>query len=136
MAVNTSSTTPITSFSGSSNKKSNSVLNDFQDVYRVTVNSYWDTLDKYPKLKLIDIFCLFLVLIGAIQFSFLCLIRDNFPFNAFLSGFIICVGQFVLLISFRMQYLNPFPGISKNKAFGEFVVASLILHFICLHFIN
>lgn len=136
MAANTSSTASIKSSTGATNKKSNSVWNDFQDVYTVAMNSYWDALDKYPKLKLIDIFCLFLVVIGVIQFTFLCLIRDNFPFNAFLSGFIICVGQFVLLISFRMQYLNPFPGISKNRAFGEFIVASLILHFVCLHFIN
>lgn len=136
MAANSSSTSSISSPAGATNKKSNSVWDDFQDVYTVAMKSYRDTLDRYPKLKLIDIFCLFLVLIGVIQFAFLCLIRDNFPFNAFLSGFIICVGQFVLLISFRMQYLNPFPGISKNRAFGEFVVASLILHFICLHFIN
>lgn len=136
MAANSSSTSSISSPAGATNKKSNSVWDDFQDVYTVAMKSYRDTLDRYPKLKLIDIFCLFLVLIGVIQFAFLCLIRDNFPFNAFLSGFIICVGQFVLLICFRMQYLNPFPGISKNRAFGEFVVASLILHFICLHFIN
>ncbi|CAL9727809.1 dolichyl-diphosphooligosaccharide--protein glycosyltransferase subunit Ost2p [Monosporozyma unispora] len=117
-------------------KQSNSVWNDFVDAYNVATKSYWDTIKENKKLRLIDTFCLFLVLIGIIQFTFMCLIRDNFPFNGFLSGFIICVGQFVLLISLRMQYVNPFPGISKNKALGEFVVASLMLHFVCLHFIN
>lgn len=136
MAANTSSVNFIKTTTNATNKKPNSIWNDFQDVYKVSMKSYWDALERYPKLKLIDIFCLFLVIIGVIQVVFLCLIRDNFPFNAFLSGFIICVGQFVLLISFRMQYLNPFPGISKNRAFGEFIVASLMLHFICLHFIN
>lgn len=131
--TNASSTTVKTS---ATTKQTGSIWNDFVDAYNVAMKSYWETLQTNKKLKLIDSFCLFLVLFGIIQFAFMCLIRDNFPFNAFLSGFIICVGQFVLLISLRMQYLNPFPGISKNKAFGEFVVASLMLHFVCLHFIN
>lgn len=115
--------------------KSN-IIDDFVEAYNVSVKSYMDQINSDRRLKLIDIFCLFLVLIGIAQFSFVCLIRDNFPFNAFLAGFIECVGQFVLLISLRLQMTNPFPNISKNEAFGGFVLVSLILHFICLHFIN
>ncbi|CCC71153.1 hypothetical protein NCAS_0G02660 [Naumovozyma castellii] len=112
------------------------MIKDFQEAYHLSMKSYWEQVNKDSRLKLIDIFCAFLVILGVIQFSFICLIRDNYPFNAFLAGFIICVGQFVLLISLRLQLLNPFQNISRNRAFGEFVIASLVLHFICLHFIN
>ncbi|CAI4051528.1 dolichyl-diphosphooligosaccharide-protein glycotransferase SKDI_15G2520 [Saccharomyces kudriavzevii IFO 1802] len=112
------------------------VLRDFKEAFETSKKAYFAQIDNNPKLKLIDTFCFFLVLLGIIQFTFIILIRDNFPFNAFLSGFIICVGQFVLLMSLRLQLCNTFPGISKSRAFGEFIVASLILHFVCLHFIN
>ena len=115
---------------------SSAVLTDFQETFKTSKRAYFAQIEKYPKLKLIDTFCFFLVLLGVIQCTFIILIRDNFPFNAFLAGFIICVGQFVLLMSLRLQLCNSFPGISKNRAFAEFIVASLILHFVCLHFIN
>ncbi|EJS41710.1 ost2p [Saccharomyces arboricola H-6] len=115
---------------------SSAVLTDFQEAFNISKKAYFAQVNNNPRLKLIDTFCFFLVLLGIIQFAFIVLIRDNFPFNAFLSGFIICVGQFVLLMSLRLQLGNSFPCISKGRPFGEFVVASLILHFICLHFIN
>ena len=122
---------------GSKTKSSVSTIGeDFRDAYELSFKSYWKQLENDSRLKLIDIFCVFLVLFASIQCIFMIAIRDNFPFNAFLSGFIVCVGQFVLLISLRLQLLDPFPGISKSRAFGEFILASLILHFICLHFIN
>lgn len=62
------------------------------------------------------------------------------PFNAFLSGFSATVGQFVLTVSLRMQ-TNPenekeFGSISHERAFADFVVGSLLLHFFCVNFIN
>jgi oligosaccharyltransferase complex subunit epsilon len=62
------------------------------------------------------------------------------PFNAFLSGFSACVGQFVLTASLRMQ-TNPenkteFESISHERAFADFVFGSLLLHFFCVNFIN
>ncbi|EDO16226.1 hypothetical protein Kpol_505p2 [Vanderwaltozyma polyspora DSM 70294] len=117
-------------------KKVSSVSEDFNIAFANTWKSYVKQLNEDNRFKLIDIFCLFLVIIAAVQCTFMITIWDNFPFNAFLSGFIICVGQFVLLISLRLQLAESFAGISKNRAFGEFILASLILHFICLHFIN
>ncbi|CCD25581.1 dolichyl-diphosphooligosaccharide-protein glycotransferase NDAI_0F02630 [Naumovozyma dairenensis CBS 421] len=125
-----------TSTASATSAKTQYIAKDFQEAYTTSMKSYWDQIASNNKLKLIDLFCAFLVVVGIIQFAFVCLIRDNYPFNAFLAGFIICVGQFVLLISLRLQLLNPFEGIPKNRAFGEFVLASLILHFICIHFIN
>ncbi|KAL3229048.1 Dolichyl-diphosphooligosaccharide--protein glycosyltransferase subunit OST2 [Nakaseomyces bracarensis] len=114
------------------------VFQDFKDAFATSFQSYNKQVEHNPKLKLIDVFCVFLVLVGVIQFLFALLVRDSFPFNAFLAGFIMCVGQFVLLVSLRLQILNTveFPGISSNRSFAEFVLASLTLHFICLHFIN
>ncbi|QLQ79700.1 hypothetical protein HG537_0C03480 [Torulaspora globosa] len=115
---------------------SGTISRDFTDAFNVSLKAYWDQVKKDNRLKLIDIFCVFLVVVAFVQTSFMVLIRDTFPFNAFLAGFIVCVGQFVLLMSLRLQLVSPFDGISKNRAFGEFVLASLILHFISLHFIN
>lgn len=91
---------------------------------------------------------MFLVALGVLQFVYVILV-GNFPFNAFLGGFISCVGQFVLTVSLRMQYANatesatlekndesPFPTITPERALGDFVFASLVLHFIVFHFIN
>jgi oligosaccharyltransferase complex subunit epsilon len=62
------------------------------------------------------------------------------PFNAFLSGFSATVGQFVLTASLRIQ-TNPenkadFENISHERAFADFVLGSLLLHFFCVNFIN
>ncbi|KAK2749681.1 oligosaccharyltransferase complex subunit epsilon [Myotisia sp. PD_48] len=51
---------------------------------------------------LLDIFMVFLVLVGGLQFLY-CVLAGNYPFNAFLSGFSAAVGQFVLTASLRMQ---------------------------------
>ncbi|GMM53885.1 dolichyl-diphosphooligosaccharide-protein glycotransferase [Maudiozyma humilis] len=112
------------------------IQKDFTEAISLSLESYKKQVRNNPKLRLIDIFCCILVAIALLECSFVALVQDNYPFNAFLAGFIICVGQFVLLMCLRLQLTNPFQGISKNKAFGEFVIASLILHFTCLHFIN
>ena len=47
------------------------------------------------KLKLIDAYLAYIMLTGIVQFAYCCLV-GTFPFNSFLSGFISCVGSFVL----------------------------------------
>lgn len=126
----------ISTASKSKIPSSGAIGKDFRDAFQVSLRSYRDQVSRDNRLKLIDIFCVFLVAVAVVQAAFMALIRDTFPFNAFLAGFLVCVGQFVLLISLRLQLVSPFAGISKNRAFGEFVLASLILHFISLHFIN
>lgn len=107
-----------------------------------TYSDYVDTLT--PRLKLIDTFLAFLVLLGVLQFIYVLLI-GNFPFNAFLGGFISCVGQFVLTVSLRLQYKSSetkkdvegeAAQVSPERSFGDYIFASLILHFIVYHFIN
>ncbi|KAK7204584.1 DAD family-domain-containing protein [Myxozyma melibiosi] len=91
------------------------------------------------KLKLVDAFMGFLVAVGVLQFAY-CVVVTSYPFNAFLSGFSITVGQFVLAASLRVQ-ANPenssqFDKVSPERAFADFVFGSLILHFFAYNFIN
>lgn len=174
----------------SSNNSIFQSVNDFFSAIQTTYQDYLKTLT--PRLKLIDLFLTFLVLLGILQFTYV-LIIGNFPFNAFLGGFISCVGQFVLTVNLRLQYnannnglqlydeyklkiinkdiseINKgnnknsnnketknasvdddvdidsltddvsnsiFKKISPERSFGDFIFASLILHFIVIHFIN
>lgn len=110
--------------------------NQFSESLGTAYSAYVKELKTSKQLLLIDSFLALLVVLGVLQFAFVLLIRDSFPFNAFLAGFVVCVGQFVLLVSLRLQLVTPFAGISRQRAFAEFVFASLILHFITLHFVN
>ncbi|KAF7535144.1 hypothetical protein G7054_g5590 [Neopestalotiopsis clavispora] len=109
----------------------------------------WDQIamnifDYYQKntpqrTKLIDVFMAFLVVVGALQFLY-CILAGNYPFNAFLSGFGATVGQFVLTASLRIQTTeankSEFPSVSPERAFADYIVGSLILHFFVINFIN
>ncbi|KAG6025982.1 hypothetical protein E4U19_002843 [Claviceps sp. Clav32 group G5] len=106
----------------------------------VLLNIYQHYTKETPqRTKLIDVFLLFLVVVGALQFLY-CVLAGNYPFNAFLSGFSATVGQFVLAVSLRIQTTSAnkadFPSVSPERAFADFVVCSLILHFFCVNFIN
>ncbi|KAK0655730.1 DAD/Ost2, partial [Cercophora newfieldiana] len=91
------------------------------------------------RTKLIDAFMAFLAVVGILQFVY-CVLAGNYPFNAFLSGFSATVGQFVLTASLRIQTTeankSDFPSVSPERAFADYVVCSLILHFFCVNFIN
>ncbi|KAI0733446.1 defender against death DAD protein [Fomitopsis betulina] len=107
-------------------------------------NSVQSLLKSYndatsPRLKLIDAFLLFLMLSGIIQFAY-CILVTNFPFNAFLAGFGSSVGQFVLTASLRSQ-VNPanraeFKEVSPERAFAEFALGSIVLHFFVYNFLG
>ena len=93
-----------------------------------SLDSLWKSYDDttHPRLKLIDALLVFLMLSGIVQFLY-CILVTNYPFNAFLSGWVhekkkswlflqtqlgvFCrfastVGQFVLAASLRSQ-VNP-----------------------------
>ncbi|EWC45234.1 hypothetical protein DRE_05961 [Drechslerella stenobrocha 248] len=104
-------------------------------------NAIWSKYlsDTPQRTKLIDVFMVFLVAVGVVQFVY-CVLAGNYPFNAFLSGFAATVGQFVLTASLRIQTnpanKNEFSSVSPERAFADFVFGSLILHFFCVNFIN
>ncbi|SCU82995.1 LADA_0C09098g1_1 [Lachancea dasiensis] len=108
----------------------------FAETFSAAWAAYRDQVGADPRLKLVDALLAFLVVVGVAQFGFVCAVRDSFPLNAFLAGFSACVGQFVLAVSLRMQWVESFAGIRKERAFMEFVGGSLVLHFVCLHFVN
>lgn len=137
------------------------LVKEVQSAIGTTFDDYINTLT--PRLKMIDLFLVFLVALGILQFIYVLLV-GNFPFNAFLGGFISCVGQFVLVVSLRLQIKadvgkvsskgdiiedindekvviedvkeKTFQFISPERSFGDFIFASLILHFVVYHFIN
>nr|POE49527.1 dolichyl-diphosphooligosaccharide--protein glycosyltransferase subunit dad1 [Quercus suber] len=77
-----------------------------QDAQQIVQGIWKNYLAQTPqRVKLLDVFMLFLLVVGALQFVY-CVIAGNFPFNAFLSGFSATVGQFVLTASLRIQ-TNP-----------------------------
>lgn len=120
---------PINSLKKSLNEVKSSIILTYQDYFK----------NLTPRLKLIDIFLVFLVLLAILQFIYVILI-GNFPFNAFLGGFISCVAQFVLTVSLRLQVNNQDKSnqlsFSPETSFGDYIFASLILHFVIFHFIN
>jgi len=97
-------------------------------------------VQKTPeRLKFIDAFLTFIVLSGVFQFAY-CVLVTNFPFNAFLAGFASSVGQFVLTASLRAQ-VNPdnraeFKDVSPERAFADFALGSLVLHFFVYNFLG
>ncbi|GAA5863189.1 hypothetical protein JCM3774_000804 [Rhodotorula dairenensis] len=98
------------------------------------VHALWaNYLAQTPaRLKLIDSFMFFLMLTGIAQFLY-CFAVTNYPFNAFIAGFAATVGQFVLCGALRIQS-NPenkptFPILSPERAFGDFLFGSVLLHF-------
>ena len=69
-----------------------SVVSRFLEEYTTTTPT---------KLKVVDSYLLYILLTGALQFLY-CLLVGTFPFNSFLSGFISCVGSFILAGSVAM----------------------------------
>ena len=65
----------------------------FAAVVKKLCSEYGKTTPK--KLMIIDAYLVQIFLTGVVQFIYCCLV-GTFPFNSFLSGFISCVGSFVL----------------------------------------
>ncbi|KAG9248871.1 DAD family-domain-containing protein [Calycina marina] len=132
----TTTTIPPTSPVSRTTSKSNAKKSP-QDIALDIWQNYRETTPQ--RMKLIDTFMAFLVLVGMLQFVY-CILVGNFPFNAFLSGFGATVGQFVLTASLRIQTnvenRKEFGAVSPERAFADYVLSSLILHFFCVNFIN
>ncbi|RMZ85904.1 hypothetical protein DV736_g6539, partial [Chaetothyriales sp. CBS 134916] len=110
------STTPVTTpknNAAASSTPSLSTRSSPQDIAIYVANRYLH--DTPSRTLVLDIFLLFLVLVGAVQFAY-CVLAGNYPFNAFLAGFSAAAGQFVLTISLRLQTSErPPPGASSSS---------------------
>jgi len=131
--TSTAASTPVSSSSSSSATATSAS--------KVALHTLWAAyLNTTPsRLKLVDAFLVFLVLSGVIQFVY-CVLVTSFPFNAFLSGFASTVGQFVLTASLRSQVnianRTLFKDVSPERAFADFVVGSIVLHFFVFNFLG
>lgn len=93
-----------------------SVISRFLEEYTTTTPN---------KLKVVDAYLLYILLTGALQFLY-CLLVGTFPFNSFLSGFISCVGAFILAGELNTRYsllpnkckdvVRGFPEVTKRLA--------------------
>ena len=66
---------------------------------------------------------------------------SDYPFNSFLAGFAATVGQFVLALALRLQLgagadTKDRPRATEGRAFAEFVLASVVLHFFVVNFLG
>ncbi|EFX05315.1 oligosaccharyl transferase subunit [Grosmannia clavigera kw1407] len=133
----TTSTATTTTPKANSGPSSASSATTWNAVLANVVNYYQK--DTPQRTKMLDAFLAFLVVVGGLQFVY-CVLAGNYPFNAFLSGFSSTVGQFVLTVSLRIQTTEAnktdFPSVSPERAFADYIVCSLILHFFCVNFIN
>jgi oligosaccharyltransferase complex subunit epsilon len=115
------------------------LFDEISNSLSTAVSRYQQDLTKSTRLRLIDTFLLFLILVGIVQFAFF-ILGGSYPFNAFLAGFSATVGQFVLTVALRLQSCSEngklFEGLVPERAFGEYVFASLLMHFVLIHFIN
>ncbi|KAF7313508.1 Dolichyl-diphosphooligosaccharide--protein glycosyltransferase subunit OST2 [Mycena chlorophos] len=91
------------------------------------------------RLKFIDSFLVFLMLSGIVQFLY-CVLVTTYPYNAFLAGFSSTVGQFVLTASLRSQVnpenKNEYKEVSPERAFADFALGSIVLHFFVFNFLG
>eukprot|EP00004_Rigifila_ramosa_P016755 TRINITY_DN4007_c0_g1_i1.p1 TRINITY_DN4007_c0_g1~~TRINITY_DN4007_c0_g1_i1.p1 ORF type:complete len:119 (-),score=28.27 TRINITY_DN4007_c0_g1_i1:48-371(-) len=98
------------------------------DVFKKLKDSYssGDSL-----LRIIDIFLLYIVLTGVIQFVY-CALIGTFPFNSFLAGFISTVGLFILTVCLRMQVSSG----NSSRAFADYCFCSLLLFVVAINFMG
>ncbi|KAK9465912.1 DAD family-domain-containing protein [Lipomyces arxii] len=135
--VGSSESGSSTSISDATAASKISAVHDTRAIVEQAIKTY--VLDTPRNLKFVDAFMVFLVAVGVVQFVY-CVLVGNYPFNAFLAGFSITVGQFVLAAALRMQ-ANPLNGkqfskVSPERAFADFIFGSLVLHFFAYNFIN
>ncbi|KAI9245953.1 DAD/Ost2 [Helicostylum pulchrum] len=95
--------------------------------------------DTPSSLKLIDVYLVYILTTGIIQFVYMVL-AGTFPYNAFLGGFISTVGSFVLASNLRIQTnfenKDEFKTISPERAFADFAVCNILLHIFCINFLG
>eukprot|EP01113_Clastostelium_recurvatum_P012289 TRINITY_DN1636_c0_g1_i2.p1 TRINITY_DN1636_c0_g1~~TRINITY_DN1636_c0_g1_i2.p1 ORF type:complete len:133 (-),score=37.87 TRINITY_DN1636_c0_g1_i2:45-443(-) len=107
--------------------------------YNKAVNQFWTSyqVNTPQKLKIIDVFLLYILITGIVQFAY-CVLVGTFPFNSFLAGFISTVGTFILTVCLRIQ-VNPSQTEIKTtpeRAFADFLFCNLILHLVVFNFMG
>ncbi|EFJ12156.1 hypothetical protein SELMODRAFT_146333 [Selaginella moellendorffii] len=109
------------------------------DDARALVTSLRSAYTATPtKLKLIDLYVAYAVITAIVQTLFMAVV-GSFPFNAFLSGVLSCVGTAVLAVCLRMQVNKAnkeFKDLPPERAFADFVLCNLVLHLVIMNFLG
>ncbi|GFR46726.1 hypothetical protein Agub_g8349 [Astrephomene gubernaculifera] len=101
--------------------------------------AFKDEYKKSPvRVKVLDAFLLYALATAGVQFAYMLLV-GSFPFNAFLAGFLSCIGFFALTVCLRMQ-VDPankeFAGTSPERAFADYCLANLVLHLVVWNYMG
>ncbi|EFJ42384.1 epsilon subunit of defender against death protein/oligosaccharyltransferase [Volvox carteri f. nagariensis] len=108
-------------------------------VVAAIVNAFKEEYKKSPvRVKVLDAFLVYALATAGVQFAYMMLV-GTFPFNAFLAGFLSCIGFFALTVCLRMQ-VDPankdFAGISPERAFADYCLANLVLHLVVWNYMG
>ncbi|KAI3623479.1 OST2 [Malassezia furfur] len=110
-----------------------SATGDVSSALHKLVSSYKQTTPA--PFKVLDAFLVFLLVTGIAQLAY-CMLISNYPFNSFSAT----VGQFVLTLALRMQTdpkaLTNAVASTQGRAFGQYVFASIVLHFFVVNFLG
>ena len=110
-------------------------INNLIELIETFYQNYKETNSQ--KLRLIDTFIVFSFLIFCLQVVYVFL-NGLDPMNSFLSGVMACMGTGLLLVCLRL-HVNPktkLPTDSPEKVYAEYLIASLILYFVCINFMG
>eukprot|EP00743_Colponemidia_sp_Colp-15_P006497 GILK01006995.1.p1 GENE.GILK01006995.1~~GILK01006995.1.p1 ORF type:complete len:119 (+),score=9.19 GILK01006995.1:41-358(+) len=103
-----------------------------------TISTFFQEYRKNTaeRLRIIDGFLLYILATGIIQFVY-CALVGTFPFNSFLSGFICCVGVFILTVCLRLQ-VNPKNEfrVTPERAFADYLLCNIILFLVVFNFMG
>lgn len=119
---------------------SNFIIINPANVYRA-IKTTWKQYDKEMPIqcKLIDIYIIYIILTAFMQILYSIVIGTTYPFNSLLSGLSSCVGSFVLAVSLRLQINQKGDReftFSQERAFADFIIGNVILHFIVISYLG
>mmetsp|Transcript_56952 Transcript_56952/g.90746 ORF Transcript_56952/g.90746 Transcript_56952/m.90746 type:complete len:121 (-) Transcript_56952:503-865(-) len=104
---------------------------------KVTWGKYQSSMATH--LKVIDMYIVYIILTAFAQIAYAAVIGTTYPFNSLLSGVCACIGSFVLAVSLRFQ-LNANNdreyNFSQERAFADFIIGNVILHFTVISYLG
>lgn len=100
------------------------------DTVRGIARTFAQEYKKTPsKIKILDAFAVYALATAALQFIYMRLV-GSFPFNAFLAGFLACIGFFVLTVCLRLQLdkqTSDFKDLAPERALADYVLCNCAL---------
>ncbi|KAI0990305.1 hypothetical protein GJ496_004367 [Pomphorhynchus laevis] len=112
------------------------LIMDFGKLIGTIFNNY--TKSTPVKIKLIDSYIIYCFISGVIVFCY-CALVGTFPFNSFLSAFVLCITSFVLGLSLRLQ-TDPSSAhqfqITPHRALAEFLFTHVITLLAVVNFLG